>query len=108
MLIYGGGLIIFVLVAAAVSTFSRFFPKIKARYDYGVVIFILTFSLVTVTGYREEKLLEFARERLETIVIGGVTCMFISLCIYPVWAGQDLHHLVASNLENLANYLQGD
>ncbi|KAE8689951.1 hypothetical protein F3Y22_tig00110930pilonHSYRG00054 [Hibiscus syriacus] len=35
------GILVFLLAAAA--TFSRFFPRIKARYDYGVMIFILTF-----------------------------------------------------------------
>lgn len=93
--------------AAAGSTFLRFFPKIKARYDYGVVIFILTFCLVTVSGYRMEEILELAHQRLSTIIIGGATCMVISMFICPVWAGEDLHKLVASNIEKLANYLQG-
>ncbi|KAI4348882.1 hypothetical protein L6164_009548 [Bauhinia variegata] len=99
------GALVFFLAAG--STFSRFFPKIKARYDYGVLIFILTFSLVTVSGYRVERLLELAHQRLSTILIGGATCIVISLCVCPVWAGEDLHKLIASNLEKLANYLEG-
>lgn len=92
---------------AAASTFSRFFPRIKARYDYGVLIFILTFSLVSVSGYRVEKILELAHQRLSTILIGGATCVFISLFICPVWAGETLHNTIASNIEKLANYLEG-
>ena len=95
------------MFTGAGSTFSRFVPKIKARYDYGVVIFILTFSLVTVSGYRIERLLELAHQRLSTILIGGATCMIISLFVCPVWAGEDLHKLIASNIEKLANYLEG-
>jgi hypothetical protein len=93
--------------AAAGATFLRFVPKIKARYDYGMVIFILTFCLVTVSAYRVEELLELAHQRLSTIIIGASTCMVISIFVCPVWAGADLHKLVASNIEKLANYLEG-
>ncbi|KAK7839034.1 aluminum-activated malate transporter 8 [Quercus suber] len=83
------GLLVFLLTAA--SSFIRFIPRIKARYDYGVLIFILTFSLVSVTGYRVDKILELANDRLTTIGIGGATCIIVSLCVCPVWAGEDLH-----------------
>ncbi|CAJ2632241.1 unnamed protein product [Trifolium pratense] len=99
------GTLVFILAAGA--TFLRFVPKIKARYDYGMVIFILTFCLVTVSGYRVEELLELAHQRLSTIIIGASTCMVISIFVCPVWAGADLHNLVASNIEKLANYLEG-
>lgn len=93
--------------AAAASSFTRFIPQIKARYDYGVLIFILTFSLVSVSGYRIDQLLQLAHQRLSTILIGGATCIIISLCVFPVWAGEDLHKLITSNLDKLANYLEG-
>ncbi|XWS59383.1 hypothetical protein CRYUN_Cryun08bG0117100 [Craigia yunnanensis] len=99
------GILVFLLAAAA--TFSRFFPRIKARYDYGVLIFILTFSLVAVSGYRVDELVVLAHQRLSTIIMGGATCMLISIFICPVWAGEDLHKAVASNLEKLATYLEG-
>ncbi|XP_050382796.1 aluminum-activated malate transporter 8 [Argentina anserina] len=99
------GVLVFLLAAA--STFSRFFPKIKARYDYGVLIFILTFSLVAVSGYRVEELLEMADQRLYTILLGGGTCIIIAIFVCPVWAGEDLHNLIASNIDKLANYLEG-
>ncbi|XP_057805284.1 aluminum-activated malate transporter 8-like [Salvia miltiorrhiza] len=99
------GLMVFSL--AAVSTFTRFFPNVKRKYDYGVLIFILTFSLVAVSGYRVGQILELAHQRLSTILIGGATCMIISIFFCPVWAGQDLHYLVAANIEKLAAFLQG-
>ncbi|GLT37931.1 hypothetical protein SLA2020_122120 [Shorea laevis] len=98
-----------VFITAAGATFTRFFPKIKARYDYGVILFILTFTLVTVYGFRVDSVendLHVAWERLATVLIGGATCIIISICIFPVWAGEDLHNSVASNLEKLANYLE--
>lgn len=93
--------------AAGISTFIRFFPHIKRRYDYGVLIFILTFSMVAISGYRVEKIIELANQRLFTIIIGGATCMVVSLFLCPVWAGEDLHKLIALNMEKLASFLEG-
>ncbi|KAF8394434.1 hypothetical protein HHK36_020642 [Tetracentron sinense] len=42
-----------VFIFGAAATYSRLFPNIKRRYDYGVLIFILTFNLVVVSGLRE-------------------------------------------------------
>ncbi|KAK9072715.1 hypothetical protein SSX86_009150 [Deinandra increscens subsp. villosa] len=99
------GFLVFFLVAAA--TFSRFIPNIKKRYDYGVLIFILTFSLVSVSGYRVEKIIQLAHQRLSTIIFGGFTCIIISMCVCPVWAGEDLHKNIVKNIEKLANFLEG-
>ncbi|KAL1541426.1 aluminum-activated malate transporter 8-like [Salvia divinorum] len=99
------GLMVFSL--AAVSTFIRFYPNVKRKYDYGVLIFIVTFTMVAVSGYRVGQILELAHQRLSTVLIGGATCMIISIFICPVWAGRDLQFLVAKNIEKLADFLQG-
>ncbi|TQD90355.1 hypothetical protein C1H46_024090 [Malus baccata] len=98
---------VFVFLQAATSTFIRFFPKIKARYDYGLLIFILTFSLISVSGFRDDEILELAHKRLSTIFIGGSACVIISIVVCPVWAGEDLHNLIANNIEKLGNFLEG-
>lgn len=94
--------------AAAAVTFLRFFPRMKARYDYGLLIFILTFCMITVSGYRDEELLEMAHQRISTILIGGFTAVAVCIFIFPVWAGDDLHNLVANNIEKLAIFLEGN
>ncbi|PHU09778.1 Aluminum-activated malate transporter 10 [Capsicum chinense] len=96
-----------VFLLAAATTFSRFIPTIKARFDYGAMIFILTFSLVSVSGYRVDKLVELAHERISTIAIGTSICVFITMILCPVWAGTELHHLISNNLEKLADSLEG-
>ena len=102
------GIILYIYVcAAALSTFVRFFPRVKARYDYGILIFILTFSLISVSGFREDEILDLAHKRLSTVIMGGVSCVLISIFICPVWAGQDLHSLLASNFDTLSRFLQG-
>ncbi|KAF3585187.1 hypothetical protein F2Q69_00031900 [Brassica cretica] len=99
------GILVFSLGAAA--TFSRFFPRIKQRYDYGALIFILTFSMVAVSGYRTEEILVIAYQRLSTILIGGTICILVSIFVFPVWAGEDLHKMVANNIIKLANSIEG-
>ena len=50
-----------------------FFPNVKRKYDYGVLIFILTFSLMAVSGYQIGQILKLAHQRLSTVPIGGAT-----------------------------------
>uniref|UniRef100_A0A7N0VH89 Aluminum-activated malate transporter n=1 Tax=Kalanchoe fedtschenkoi TaxID=63787 RepID=A0A7N0VH89_KALFE len=100
-------LALFIFGFAAWATFLRFFPYLKARFDYGFTIFILTFTMVSVTGYRADEILSYAQTRLVTIVLGVALVMMISIFVYPVWAGEDLHSLIANNIAKLANYLEG-
>ncbi|XP_020215086.1 aluminum-activated malate transporter 2 [Cajanus cajan] len=96
----------FVFVLAAIASFIRFFPKVKARYDYGMLIFILTFSLISVSGFRDDEVLEMAHKRLSTIIIGGSACGMISIFVCPVWAGEEFHYSTANKLEILSNFLE--
>ncbi|KAH0729021.1 hypothetical protein KY289_000209 [Solanum tuberosum] len=98
---------VLVFIVGALGTFTRFYPHIKRRYDYGTMIFVLTFCLVAVSGYRSENIFQLALRRISTILIGVFTVMIISMIIRPVWAGEDLHKLASTNLEKLASYLEG-
>ncbi|KAL6882612.1 hypothetical protein ACP4OV_011302 [Aristida adscensionis] len=91
-----------VFLLAAMATFSRFIPTVKSRFDYGVTIFILTYSLVAVSGYRVDALVAMAQQRVSTIAIGVSICLAVCVLICPVWAGQELHRLTARNMETLA------
>ncbi|KAJ8767741.1 hypothetical protein K2173_020681 [Erythroxylum novogranatense] len=97
----------FVFLQASISTFIRFFPNIKARYDYGLLIFILTFSFISISGLRVDEVLQMAHKRLSTIILGGFACLMISIVVFPVWAGEDLHNLIALNTEKLGKFLEG-
>uniref|UniRef100_A0ACD5YSI5 Uncharacterized protein n=1 Tax=Avena sativa TaxID=4498 RepID=A0ACD5YSI5_AVESA len=92
----------FLFLFAAAATFSRFIPTVKARFDYGVTIFILTYSLVAVSGYRVDELLALAQQRLVTVAIGIFICLAVCVLVWPVWAGQELHLLTVRNMEKLA------
>ncbi|XP_071931322.1 aluminum-activated malate transporter 2-like isoform X1 [Coffea arabica] len=96
-----------IFIFAASGTFARFFPKWKARCDYGLLIFILTFCLISVSGYRDDEVIDIALTRLSTVMIGGSAALAICILLFPVWAGEDLHHLVADNIEKLGDFLEG-
>lgn len=98
--------ILLVFVAGASFTFLRFLPEMKVKYDFGLMVFILTFCLISILSYREELLIT-ALQRLLTIVVGSCAAIFVSIIIFPVWIGEDLHNLVAVNLEKLGTFLEG-
>ncbi|XP_021854304.2 aluminum-activated malate transporter 12 [Spinacia oleracea] len=88
------------------ATYIRFFPYIKKNYDYGVVIFLLTFNLITVSSYRVNDVLHIAKQRLYTIAIGCGICLLLSLLVFPHWSGEDLHKSTVSKLEGLAKSIE--
>ncbi|KAK6135593.1 hypothetical protein DH2020_030661 [Rehmannia glutinosa] len=95
-----------VFVIGTAATYMRFIPYIKKNYDYGVVIFLLTFNLITVSSYRIHNVLKIAQERFYMIAIGCGICLLMSLIVFPNWSGQDLHNSTVSKLEGLANSIE--
>ncbi|XP_065864439.1 aluminum-activated malate transporter 14-like [Euphorbia lathyris] len=95
------------LIFGGIATYWRLRPKFKVRYDYGAMIFILTFSLVALSGLREaDTVIEIARERLLMIVLGFLICIFSSLLIFPIWASDELHHSTISKFNSLATSIE--
>ncbi|KAL8140901.1 hypothetical protein V2J09_006922 [Rumex salicifolius] len=93
-------------IQTAIMTFMRFFPKLKARYDYGLLIFILTFSLVAVSGYRDDEVFMIALNRFKTIVVGCLITMLVCILICPVWMGTELHNLISNNIDKIGTFLE--
>ena len=95
-------------LAGAMTTYVRFIPYIKKNYDYGVLIFLLTFNLITVSSYRIDNVWNIAKDRMSTIAIGCGLCLVMSILVFPNWSGEDLHNNTISKLEGLANSIQGN
>jgi len=96
------------MITGSVATYFRLVPKIKNRYDYGVVVFMLTFNLVVVSGARPGvKVWELARERLLNILMGFIIAICVNLFVFPLWASDELHDSIVSRFHNLANTIQG-
>ncbi|CAM6109141.1 unnamed protein product [Calypogeia fissa] len=95
-----------VFLSGLVCTFIRAIPTVKKKFDYGVMIFMLTFCMVLVTGYRTGDEVRRATDRLLTIMIGGLISLAVSSFFFPHWAGKDLHRLTADNFDKLGNALE--
>ncbi|PWA49230.1 Aluminum-activated malate transporter [Artemisia annua] len=94
------GTLIFMI--SAMATYCRFIPTINKRYDYGVMIFILTFNLVAASRLSDPVILELVHKRLSAVGMGFSVCIFISLLIYPSWASDELLYLTSSKFSELA------
>ncbi|KAJ0232917.1 Aluminum-activated malate transporter 12 [Hirschfeldia incana] len=95
-----------VFIIGAAATYIRFIPYIKKNYDYGVVIFLLTFNLITVSSYRVDSVISIAHDRFYTIALGCGICLFMSLLVFPIWSGEDLHKTTVGKLQGLSRSIE--
>ncbi|CAL9241591.1 unnamed protein product [Arabidopsis halleri] len=91
-----------VFIIGALITYLRFIPYIKKNYDYGMLIFLLTFNLITVSSYRVDTVIKIAHERFYTIAMGVGICLLMSLLVFPIWSGEDLHKSTVAKLQGLS------
>uniref|UniRef100_J3LGR0 Aluminum-activated malate transporter n=2 Tax=Oryza brachyantha TaxID=4533 RepID=J3LGR0_ORYBR len=99
-------LIICTFVVAFGATLTKLHPKMKP-YEYGLRVFLLTFCYVTVSGYNTGKFTATAISRFLLIAIGAAVSLALNIGIHPIWAGEELHNLVAKNFAGVAKSLEG-
>lgn len=94
-----------IMFSGSITSYVKLHPSIKA-YEYGFRVLMLTFCIVL--GQGTSHVVQTGLSRVLLIALGTGVCLVVNVCVYPIWAGDDLHKLVVKNFTGIATSLEGN
>jgi hypothetical protein len=99
-------LIVFPLISGSLATFAKLYPELKS-YEYCFTVFILTFCYILDSGSKTRDFSHVTVTQFLLISMGATVSLAMNMCIYPIWAGEDLHKLIVKNFTNVVDSIKG-
>ncbi|BAU00610.1 hypothetical protein LR48_Vigan401s002700 [Vigna angularis] len=92
------------MIAVITSYMKMWAPLVQ--YEYGFRVTLLTYCLIVVSDYRIGNPVRIMIDRLYSIAIGGTISVLVNVCIFPIWAGDQLHKELVKNFHSVADSLE--
>jgi hypothetical protein len=99
-------LLICTFLGGALPTIFKFRQPFKDRWNYAVVMSMITFHLLILNQSDRHSKFRLPMIRIATIAIGFVIATFINVLILPNFAGNNVNNLLATNFERAGNVVE--
>lgn len=97
-------LFICTFLGGAIPTIFKFRRPFRDRWNYAVVMLMITFHLLILTQSDEKSKLPLLR--LALIAIGFVIASLVNIILAPNFAGNNINDLLATNFERAGNVVE--
>ncbi|KAG7536170.1 Aluminum-activated malate transporter [Arabidopsis suecica] len=88
------------LIAGSLAFFIEFVANDSGKIFRAIFIGAAVFIIVS--SYRVDTVIKIAHERFYTIAMGVGICLLMSLLVFPIWSGEDLHKSTVAKLQGLS------
>lgn len=97
-------LLICTFLGGAIPTMFKFRRPFKDRWNYAVVMSMITFHLLTLT--KTDQRVQLSLIRLALIAFGFVVASVVNIAILPNFAGNSVNNLIGANFERAGNVME--